>query len=104
MVLDDNETILLYVRKHWILFVVHIIPLFLLALLPVIFPALIDFFLPQSLERFQDAGWALYCMWLTMLWVWGFLLWTEYYLDVWILTDRKIIIYDFFIFKMEDAF
>lgn len=91
MVLDDNETILLYVRKHWILFVVHIAPLFLLALLPIIFPALIDIFLPQSLERFQDAGWALYFMWLTILWVWGFLLWTEHYLDVWILTDRKII-------------
>ena len=91
MVLDDNETILLYVRKHWILFAVHIIPLLLLAILPIIFPALVDFFLPQSLERFQNAGWALYCMWLTILWVWGFLLWTEHYLDVWILTDRKII-------------
>lgn len=91
MILDDNETILLYVRKHWILFVVRIIPLFLLAILPIVFPALVDFLLPQSLERFQDAGWALYCMWLTVLWMWGFLLWTEHYLDVWILTDRKII-------------
>ena len=91
MVLDDNETILLSVRKHWILFVVRIIPLFFLLFLPIIFPALVDFFLPQSLERFQNAGWALYCMWLTILWVWGFLLWTEHYLDVWILTDRKII-------------
>lgn len=91
MIIDDNETVLLYIRKHWILFAIQVIPLFLLALLPVVFPALIDFFLPKKLERFQNAGWAVYCMWLIFLWVWGFLLWTEYYLDVWVLTDKKII-------------
>ena len=91
MMLDDNETIILYIRKHWILFVVHIFPTILLAILPVLFPTLLDFFLPQKLERFQNAGWALYFMWLIVLWVWGFLQWTEYYLDVWVLTSRKII-------------
>jgi len=91
MTLENDETIIRYIRKHWILFVVHIFPIIILALLPIIFPALIDFFLPAQLERFKDAGWALYCMWLIVLWVWGFLLWTEYYLDVWVLTNRKII-------------
>lgn len=91
MIIDDNETILLYIRKHWILFAIQIIPLFLLVLLPIVFPTFVDFLLPQNLERFQNAGWAAYCMWLTFLWVWGFLLWMEYYLDVWVLTDKKII-------------
>lgn len=91
MTLDDNETIILYIRKHWILFWVQIFPIFLLAFPPIIFPTLFDFFLPQKLARFQNAGWALYFMWLIVLWIWGFLQWTEYYLDVWVLTSRKII-------------
>lgn len=91
MMLDNDEKILLYIRKHWILFVVRIFPIIIFAVLPIIFPTIITFFLPMELERFKDAGWALYFMWLIVLWVWGFLLWTEYYLDVWVLTDRKII-------------
>lgn len=91
MILDNNETPLLYIRKHWILIIVHIIPLLFLALLPVIFPAILDTFLPQHLERFEDAAWAVYCMWLIVLWVWGFLVWTEHHLDVWVLTKTKII-------------
>lgn len=91
MKLDENETIILYIRKHWILFALQTIPLFFAALLPALFPGLLDMFLPQSLEQLEDAGWALYFMWLTILWVWAFILWTEYFLDVWVVTDKKII-------------
>lgn len=91
MTLNDDEKVIVYVRRHWILFVVRIVPIVFLAIIPAIFPAVIDVFLPKNLERFQNAGWALYCMWVTLLWVWSFLLWTEYYLDVWVITNRKII-------------
>lgn len=89
--IDHDETIIIYVRKHWLLFALQIFPLIITAVLPIIFPAILDIFLPQSLERFESAGWALYCMWLMVVWVWGFVLWTEYYLDVWVVTDKKII-------------
>ena len=94
MILDDNETILFHIHRHWIIVCIKIIPVVLLALLPLIFPAVLDFFLPKELERFEDAGWALYFMWLIILWVWGFWLWTEEHLDVWVLTNTKVISVD----------
>lgn len=94
MILDEKETIIFYVRRHWIMYLVRIFPLLIFAILPLIFPALLDFLLPKNLERLEDAGWALYCMWLTILWVWGFWLWTEEHLDVWVLTNTKVISVD----------
>lgn len=91
MKLEFNEEVLVYARKHWIFFAVQILPVVLLAILPVIFPILIDIFLPQKLERFENASYAVYFMWLILLWMWGFLLWTEYYLDVLVVTTKRII-------------
>lgn len=91
MKLEFNETVVLYARKHWVFFALQITPIVLLALLPIIFPFLLDLFLPKTLERFQSASWALYFMWLTILWLWSFLLWTEYYLDVLVITTKRII-------------
>ncbi len=30
-------------------------------------------------------------MYLTVLWVVGFVVWTDYYLDMWLLTDKRLI-------------
>ena len=91
MEIQSDEKIIIYIRKHWLLFVLQIFPLFVLALLPLIFPSAAEFFLPKYLEVMQDAVWALYFMWLTILWVWAFEMWTEYYLDMWVLTTKKIV-------------
>jgi uncharacterized membrane protein YdbT with pleckstrin-like domain len=88
---SSDETIVLRLRKHWVLFAIQLIPIVILAIVPVIFPSAITFFLPNSLARLQDTFWVLYFMWLIVLWVWGFIQWTEYYLDMWVVTDRKII-------------
>ncbi len=87
----SDEKIIIYIRKHWLFFVLQLIPLVLGAILPIVFPSVLRLFLPTYLDSIQNAVWALYGMWLIVVWVWMFELWTEYYLDVWVLTNKKII-------------
>jgi uncharacterized membrane protein YdbT with pleckstrin-like domain len=79
--LDKDEHVLLEVRKHWLVVFVEISVLAIIALLPLFF------------ARFVESGIfvPVYSMMLLVLWVIGFVMWTSYYLDVWIITNKKII-------------
>ena len=90
LVLEPNERILGYFRKHWIRFAFEIVPYALVVLVPFIFPTLLQIFLPRSLERVVSASWFLLVLWLLFAWVEFFILWTNYYLDVWVLTNRRL--------------
>lgn len=97
--LEPNEEVLKVARKHWFIIVTELFATFLLALMPfflmftlVIFPKLIpfDFHLGTYLPfiTYGLSLWLLFCL-LT-----GFMIWTHYYLDLWIITDRRIILVD----------
>jgi uncharacterized membrane protein YdbT with pleckstrin-like domain len=79
--LDKDEHVLLEVRKHWLVVFVEISVLAIIALLPLFFAGFVEsgIFVP------------VYSMMLLVLWVIGFVMWTSYYLDVWIITNKKII-------------
>jgi uncharacterized membrane protein YdbT with pleckstrin-like domain len=91
MEIQSDENIIIYIRKHWLRFVIQLFPIAVLAMLPIVFPGAATFFLPIYLTQIQNAIWALYFMWLIVLWVWAFEMWTEYYLDMWVLTNKKIV-------------
>lgn len=97
--LEDGETVLKTVRKHWFIIVAELfgvasmiaLPFFLVVIyliLPTTTTALsnIESYLP--LVIFGTASWLLLSC-LT-----GFMLWTHYYLDLWVITDRRIIVID----------
>lgn len=90
--LQENEKVILTIRKHWFvmfgpstMFVfLYLVPLAALIILPYFTKKLeIDFI--ESVIYFSLS---LYCMILLLL---LFLVWTNYYLDMWILTDRRLI-------------
>ena len=100
--LESDEHVLLEVRKHWIVFAGHALWLMLLALFPfIIYEALLVFvpgtkvFFEQVFSYFSGNKEALflffYCLWLLFLWVSFFLQWTKYYLDVWYVTEKRIV-------------
>lgn len=81
------------VRRHWFLFLFDVILLFGVAILP---PVLVSF-IPPTFEAslpvgvaWGDIGFFLYCLWLLFLWVALFVRWTDYYLDMWVITDKRI--------------
>lgn len=97
--LEDGEVVLKTVRKHWFVIVAELfgvatmiaLPFFLIVFL-LLFPGLsvnlsqLGDYLP--LVIFGTAFWLLLSL-LT-----GFMLWTHYFLDLWVITDRRIIVID----------
>jgi len=94
--LELGENVILEVRKHWFVFVgqgfvslfVAIVPLILFLIIRSYVPNLVEFDIPgneTALFLF------LYTLWILFLWILFFVNWTKYYLDVWYVTEKRII-------------
>lgn len=90
--LANNEHVVLELRRHWFIFFLETIFLVIFICLPFIvlnfltdhglletYPAV------ESWFKFATAAWFLFT------WVAFFILWTNFYLDVWIITNKRII-------------
>ncbi|MBI2096107.1 MAG: PH domain-containing protein [Candidatus Taylorbacteria bacterium] len=96
--LEPGEKIILEVRRHWFVFTVRAVAVLIMALLPLLVWALASGEL-RVLAAFASvvkgnlaAFFAFfYILWLLVLWVYLFLIWTDYYLDIWLITDRRIV-------------
>ncbi len=95
--LDPGERIILEVRKHWFVFLPAILAFVGGTLLPPIFYLIWNSGLVPEVVHFTLSGNALYLtlfvytLWVLGLWIAFFLQWTNYYLDVWYVTDKRII-------------
>ena len=95
--LHPNEKIHLVARKHWINFLGMVVFFVVLTLAPLLLAPyflttlgawaalLASPFLPTLVALF------LYLLWVLLLWLVLALEWTDYYLDVWYLTDERLI-------------
>ena len=91
--LQPQEVITLYLRQHWFMILKSIILFIFLALIPIILWAIFSDNFKDWLAT--DLGSALLVLGLSFyyLYIWLFLLfsWTNYYLDLWTVTNRRII-------------
>lgn len=95
--LEPGEEVLKMVRKHWFIIFSSLFGTFVMLLLPIL-AILVLAFLPNefhvdlaghtTLIAFGVAIWTILCL------MGGFTIWTHYYLDLWIITDRRIILID----------
>jgi hypothetical protein len=98
--LESDEEVLKMVRKHWFVIMAELFGTFIMLLIPffllvglLLFPETLSAFNINLAEytaviAFVTAGWLI----LTLMA--GFTIWTHYYLDLWIITDRRIILID----------
>ncbi len=98
--LEENEEIKKVIRRHWFVMLPNILVLFISALAPALayyfflnsgfFP--LDTSVKDIIENFVSR-WQLfaYSLWLLALWIVFFIEWTDYYLDLWVVTDRRIL-------------
>lgn len=95
--LEPDEYIIIYVRKHWFLLFLSIFGIVAAALFPPIAYAMLSS-VPLPLNLGTSMNWdiagGLYAVWLLMLWMALFKIWTNYYLDVWTITNRRLIAID----------
>ena len=98
--LEPGEEVLKTVRKHWFIIVAELFGTFLMLVFPFFVLFLMALF-PETLLKvnldianytaliiFAVAGWSVLSL------MAGFMTWTHYYLDLWIITDRRIILVD----------
>ena len=92
-----NENILLTRRKHWIVLFLELLGNTVVMLTPFVIYFLLDgkeiaindqmYLLEMRPALFVFAG----SIWLIFFWMRLIHIWTDYYLDVWTITDRRII-------------
>ncbi len=95
--LEAGEIVMKTVRKHWFVITMEMLAIILMGLVPV-FGCLVLLALPYNtatITLFEEnlpvllfglAGWLLMSVMATTV------AWTHYYLDLWIITDRRIIV------------
>ncbi len=96
--LEADEHIILEVRKHWIVFFGYALSMLFSALIPFIIFSFSKIVFPDFQINLPGNTSALflfvYCLWLLFLWASFFINWTKYYLDVWYVTEKRIIAVD----------
>ncbi len=97
--LEPNERIICTVRKHWFVIFGELIGSFIMVLTPLIVIIALAFTpeLPPAVILLVDYfGLAAYIitLWVLFSLLTGFMIWTHYYLDLWLITDRRIIVID----------
>lgn len=95
--LEPNEAVLQMVRKHWFFIVSQLIGIVLFALIPIMLLTAILNLPPAfnvtgiNLTQYPSQLTFFISLWLFFSVLSGFIVWTHYYLDLWIITDRRII-------------
>ncbi|MFT5036850.1 MAG: energy-coupling factor transporter transmembrane protein EcfT [Candidatus Azotimanducaceae bacterium] len=98
--LEEDEPILLMVRRHWFVLFAR--------MLTVVFAAAAPFFIlgiasmqtatmgivDTILTNYSNQVYFLSALWLLLNWTTLAYIWTDHYLDMWIITDRRIIAID----------
>lgn len=95
--LDTDEVVLIQVRKHWFVLAVQLCGVAVIALLPTTLYFMltqIDFIDTSILDSYTELLLALFSAWLLIMWMVLFSVWTNYYLDVWTVTSKRLIAVD----------
>jgi uncharacterized membrane protein YdbT with pleckstrin-like domain len=88
----ENELVLRIIHRHWFNIAIHLLMVFLLSFfligsvmsLPILFP-----------EALTEENWPFFLFVqntiLLFIWLYSFLVWIDYYFDVWIITNERIV-------------
>ncbi len=91
--LDSDEKILKKVRRHWFIMFKATFGAVLMAIIPfVLWQVLVyvDFVKNIPLE-IKEIVLFVYIMYLVFIWISYFIIWTDYYLDIWLITNKRVI-------------
>ena len=93
---EQGETVILETRKHWFFFCAELLPYVLLALFPFVLPSLLQLWAPTAVFAPHLVPGAPYMrvvlgLWLIALWTSAWSHFTLYYLNAWVITNRRIV-------------
>jgi uncharacterized membrane protein YdbT with pleckstrin-like domain len=94
IILHKDEHIIFQIRRHWFILFSEISILLFIAILPIIFLVITNAYqIKFSFSGYNSISLFVffYSLILLILWIIGFMFWTDYYLDTWIVTNNRII-------------
>ncbi len=112
---DDDEEILFVIHRHWFNILVQFLPLAVGLLAVGGSFLLFGVFFPELLGNVDRALFSfIESTLLIFLWFFGFLVWIDYYLDIWIITNKRIVnieqrglfmrsMSEIFLFRIQDT-
>ena len=94
--LDTNEKSVLKVHRHWFFLLTHAILLVAVLALPVIaYKVLVTQGILTEGSITTAVGWVLFALWALAGWTTYFKFWTLYWLDIWVVTNKRLIDIDY---------
>ncbi|MFT7507035.1 MAG: hypothetical protein ACI92I_000173 [Acidimicrobiales bacterium] len=99
--LEDDEKVIKTVHKHWYTIFSTSVGLIITVLAPlagvILIENLYSSYIPTTnlhLSDYVTYFVFLYSLWLLLHWMLFAHVWTTYYLDIWVITDRRVIVID----------
>jgi uncharacterized membrane protein YdbT with pleckstrin-like domain len=91
-----DERIVLKLRKHWMILVRDTIGTCIIAFLPILVLAIIQIIAPEYADFSNYLAFMSFAtsLWFVLIFLSLAVIWTDYYLDLWIVTDKRIISVD----------
>lgn len=91
---DTNEKILFSVRRHWFIMAQRVFLLLIALILPIMGFLSLNVFFPDIVNTVENV-WALEAfaisLWALLLWIIFFVEYTDFYFDVWHITNERIV-------------
>lgn len=97
--LEPEEKVIKTVRMHWFIITLELLAIVLVGFVPLLIAVAMLFVPVDSPIRTAFADYFLYflfasCLWMIMTTMAAVSAWTHYFLDLWVITDRRIIVID----------
>lgn len=89
-IFEENEYVIYIAHKHWFIFATRLFVVIVMAIIPLILLLLIG--LIPSVDPVETAKifTLFYSVYLLLMWIVAFVMWTDYYLDVLVVTNMRI--------------
>ncbi len=106
--LEPGEKILMEVRKHWLTIAVHGLVLVILALIPLLVAPFVmqymffDYVSSLNVNVLGSMYFFGAAAWLWFVWTMFFVAWTNYYLDVVVITNKRLVDMEQFVLFSRD--
>jgi hypothetical protein len=86
-----GEKVIMVLRRYWLIILIRLLKIALLSILPFLVWPLISFFLEPANSLIASLFWLLAAFWWLLVWTLLFVAWINYYFDIWVVTDQRII-------------
>lgn len=88
---QPGEEILLITRRHWFDIFLQYIPVIILLSVLLFASIYVPYAFPDFMRDSSNVVYFFETLFLIIIWIYASLIFVDYYLDVWILTDRRIV-------------